>query len=158
MLLLFLSLCMVLISMWQCAHNFILESRLATFFYRPLFIIVGYCSHICMVACRNVKTRWLSMLAPATRLMNEYKPVLAKLHQDVNVKKPKKHAEKCYLGLRDLQVVLRLACLMPMLQGANVLMKYAQQTNIFMYDSLGAVRQLQTQINKQYVEEISKYT
>jgi hypothetical protein len=84
------------------------------------------------------------MLAPAIRLMNEYKPVLAKLHEDAIVKKPKKHAEKCYSGLQDVQVVLGLASLMPMLRGTNALMKYAQQTNVFVYDYLGIVKQLQT--------------
>jgi hypothetical protein len=98
------------------------------------------------------------MLAPGTRLMNEYKPILAKLHQDATLKKPKKIAEKCYSGLRDVQIVLGLACLMPMLQGANSLMKYAQQTYVFVCDYLGAVKQLQTHINEQYVEESSKYT
>jgi hypothetical protein len=92
------------------------------------------------------------MLAPATRLMNEYKHVLAKLHQDATLKKPKKIAEKCYSGLRDVQIVLGLACLMP-----NSLMKYAQQTDVFVCDYLGAVKQLQTDINEQYVEENSKY-
>jgi hypothetical protein len=97
------------------------------------------------------------MLAPATRLMNEYKPVLAKLHQDATLKKPKKIAEKCYSGLQDVQIVLGLACLMPMLRGANTLMKYAQQIDVFVCDYLGAVKQLQTHINEQYVEESSKY-
>jgi hypothetical protein len=73
---------------------------------------------------RNIKTRWLSMLAPAVRIMNEYRPLLVKMSKDAGVKKPTALATKCFQHLTDIQVLLGLAAILPMLRLANKLMKY----------------------------------
>jgi hypothetical protein len=65
---------------------------------------------------RNIKTRWISMLAPAVRVMNEYRMLLLKFQQDSSMGKPKKIVVKCFTNLVDVQTVIGLACIMPMLR------------------------------------------
>jgi hypothetical protein len=56
--------------------------------------------------------------------MNKSKPLLLKLHVDAKVNKPKGIAVKCYNNLIDVQIILGLSCIIPMLRMANQLMKY----------------------------------
>jgi hypothetical protein len=98
------------------------------------------------------------MLVPTVRLMNEYKPLLVKMHLDANVRKPKELGVKCFSGLRDVQIIIGLASLMPMLQLANKLIKYSQGNEVFVCDYLAAVKQLQTNLAKHYVDSKSKYS
>jgi hypothetical protein len=74
---------------------------------------------------RNIKTRWLSMLAPTVRIMNEYRPLLVKMSKDVGVKKSTALATKCFQHLTNIQVLLGLATILPVLRLANKFMKYA---------------------------------
>ena len=107
---------------------------------------------------RNVKTRWLSMLAPAVRILNEYRPLLVEFQKHTEVRKPKQIALKCFSHLRDVGVLLSLACVMPMLKLTNTLMKYAQQADVFICDYLVAVKKLQMDLQKLYVEEKTQFT
>jgi hypothetical protein len=59
------------------------------------------------------------MLAPAVRVMEEYKPLLVKLKTHATMRKPKKLAVTCYSELCDVQIIVSLACIMPMLTKAN---------------------------------------
>jgi hypothetical protein len=110
------------------------------------------------VACRNIKIRWLSMLAPAVRLMNEYKPLLAKLHVDATARKSKNIARKCYSGLTDVQIVVGLACILPMLRAASSLMKAAQRNDVFISHYLAAVKTLQVDLAQMYLEPKTRFT
>jgi hypothetical protein len=98
------------------------------------------------------------MLAPRVRLMNEYRPLLVKLHQDATVKKPKKIATKAYSGLTDVQIVVGLGCLLPMLKATNALMKAAQHNEVFVCDYLAGVKTLQTDLANMYVEPRTRFT
>jgi hypothetical protein len=60
---------------------------------------------------RNIKTRWISMLSPAIRAMNEYRTLLVKMLEDSKLKKEKvqaKNATICLNHLTDIQIVLGL--------------------------------------------------
>ena len=102
---------------------------------------------------RNIKTRWISMLAPAVRVMNEYRTLLVKFQQDSSVRKPKKIAVKCFTNLVDVQTVIGLACMMPMLRLTQSFMKYAQRNNVFVCDFLARMNTLQKDLNEMYKEE-----
>ena len=91
---------------------------------------------------RNVKTRWLSMLAPVVRIFTEYRPILVEFQQHAGVKKPKMIVVKCFSHMRNVAVLLSLACIMSMLKLANKLMKYAQQANVFICNYLVAIKKL----------------
>jgi hypothetical protein len=107
---------------------------------------------------RNIKTRWISMLAPAVRVMNEYRMLLLKFQQDSSMGKPKKIVVKCFTNLVDVQTVIGLACIMPMLRLTQSLMKYAQRNSIFVCDFLAGVKILQKDLNEMYKEERTAFT
>jgi hypothetical protein len=65
------------------------------------------------------------MLAPTVRIMNEYRPLLVKMSKDVGVKKSTALATKCFQHLTNIQVLLGLATILPVLRLANKFMKYA---------------------------------
>jgi hypothetical protein len=98
------------------------------------------------------------MLAPAVRLMNEYKPLLLKLHEDATVRKPKKIAVKCYNGLTDVQIILGLSCIIPILRLTNQLMKYGQRNDVFVCDYLASVKRLQRDLSQIYIEEKTRFS
>jgi hypothetical protein len=107
---------------------------------------------------RNIKTRWISMLVPTVRVMNEYRTLLVKFHQDSNMRKLKKIAVKCFTNLVDVQIVIGLAYIMPMLRLTQSLMKYAQRNDVFVCDFLAGVKTLQKDLNEMYKEERTAFT
>jgi hypothetical protein len=72
---------------------------------------------------RNIKTRWISMLVPTVRVMNEYRTLLVKIQQVSSMRKPKKIAVKCFINLVDVWTIIGFACIMPMLRLTQSLMK-----------------------------------
>jgi hypothetical protein len=98
------------------------------------------------------------MLKPAIRIMNEYKPLLVKLKEDASVKNPTKLSLKYFSGLTDVQIIVGLTCLMPMLRMANGLMKAAQKNDAFVCDYLTAIKIFQRDLAQMYIEPHSRFT
>jgi hypothetical protein len=63
------------------------------------------------------------MLLPTKRVLPEYHALVWKMHQDVDTITQVAHNLEL---LCDLEVVLALSCIMPMLEGLNELMKFSQ--------------------------------
>jgi hypothetical protein len=111
------------------------------------------------IMLRNVKTRWISLLEPLRRIMDEYKTLIAKMCEDDVVKKlyltVKQAAAKettrlnCDL-LCDVGTLLALPCLMPLLQSVDSLMNFAQSNHVFVSDYVAAVKICQTQLYMMY--------
>jgi hypothetical protein len=98
---------------------------------------------------RNVKTRWISMLGPARRVLEEYKPLVTKMAVDA----PKELAAKKNLSmLLDWQNMLTLPCLMPMLHSVNSLIKFAQSPACYIVDFISAVKICQGDLYRLYVD------
>jgi hypothetical protein len=92
---------------------------------------------------KNIKTRWISMLSPAIRAMNEYRTLLVKMLEDSKLKKEKVHAKNatiCLDHLTNIQIVLGLTSLLPMLRLSQSLIKFAQKQDAFVCDFLAAVQ------------------
>jgi hypothetical protein len=70
------------------------------------------------------------MLVHAAQLMNKYKPLMLKLQEDAIVRKPKRIVVKCCNGLTNVQIILDLSCIIPMLRLAKQLMKHGQTNNL----------------------------
>ncbi len=70
----------------------------------------------------NVKIQWISMLNPAKRMMAKYRTLLVKMGMDYNTNQPRKFN---YEYLSDLQILLGLVCILPMLKSMHVLIKFA---------------------------------
>jgi hypothetical protein len=70
---------------------------------------------------RNIKTCWISMLSPLEWLLVKYKSMVVKMHMDA----PKSKSAWDNLDLLcDLELVLGLPCILPMLEVVHTLIKY----------------------------------
>ncbi len=70
----------------------------------------------------NVKTRWISMLSPAKRIMVEYKTLLVKMTLD-NL--TNQQAMLNYEHLCGIHIFFRLVCILPLLESVHALIKFA---------------------------------
>ncbi len=70
---------------------------------------------------RNIKTWWISMLSPLEWLLAKYKSMVVKMYMDA----PKSKSVWDNLDLLcDLELVLGLPCILPMLEVVHTLVKY----------------------------------
>ncbi len=97
----------------------------------------------------NVKTRWISMLSLAKRMMVEYKTLLVKMVMDQNTNQQSKFN---YKHLCDLQILLGLACIFPLLKSMHVLIKFAQMWDIFVYDLVATIKICQDDFYNMYFD------
>jgi hypothetical protein len=70
----------------------------------------------------NIKARWISMLSPLKRLLIKYKSLVLKMYMDALKRKPT--LDNLDL-LCDLELVLGLPCILPMLEIVHTSIKYA---------------------------------
>lgn len=87
------------------------------------------------------------MLKPAKRILTQYPVLLYKMHLDAPTLKT---AQTNLEFLVDVQTLLGLACLMPMLEEINRFIKFAQSRNIFVCDFVAALRHCQTELFTHY--------
>jgi hypothetical protein len=103
---------------------------------------------------RQVKTRWLSMMSPAIRMMNEYKTLVVKMMEDEQAVDA---AKTSFQHLMDIQIVVSLSCLIPMLKSLHQLMQLGQKRDVYICDYLDALRQCQADITAFYITDRTKY-
>jgi hypothetical protein len=82
----------------------------------------------------NVKTRWISMLPPLRRVLQEYRPLIIKLYGDTLVKPAIKGSKKNYNMLADVRRLFSLAVIIPLLQTVKNLIVFAQSSAIYVCD------------------------
>lgn len=102
----------------------------------------------------NIKTCWISMLLPTKRVMSEYRALVLKMHWDVDTITQVAHNLEL---LCDLQVMLSLSCIMPMLEGLNELMKFSQSQECFVCYFVVALKLCQANLYYQYNEPHNAY-
>jgi hypothetical protein len=104
---------------------------------------------------RNVKTRWISCLEPVKRLMSEYKALVLKMHLDSS----SLATAKANLNLlSEIELLLGLACILPMLEALNYLIKFSQQSTCFVCDMVAAVKLCQADLYSWYVDSDTAYS
>jgi hypothetical protein len=86
---------------------------------------------------KQVKTRWLSMLSPAIRVMNEYRTLVVKMMEDQDEVDT---AKTSFHHLIDIQIVVSLSCLIPMLKCLHHLMQLGQKRDVYICDYLDALK------------------
>lgn len=115
---------------------------------------------------KNVKTRWVSLLAPLRRVMGEYKTLIAKMCEDATVKEPemthkemaaRESARRNYDLLCDVGTLLALPCVMPMLESMDFLVKFAQSRNVFVSDYVAVVRICQAELHQMYSDHTTAW-
>ncbi|KAG0572981.1 hypothetical protein KC19_VG138700 [Ceratodon purpureus] len=102
---------------------------------------------------RNVKTRWISMLSPALRIMNEYNVLVVKFHQDSQAAS----VTNVLAYLTDVQILLGLACLLPMLRSLHSLIKFAQGRDLFVCDYVAPIHCCMEEVQAFYVDEAKSF-
>jgi hypothetical protein len=65
-----------------------------------------------------IKMQWISMLLPTKRVLSKYCALVLKMHWDVNVVTQAAHNLELFY---NLEVMMGLSCIMPMLEGLNEL-------------------------------------
>lgn len=111
------------------------------------------------------------MLAPAVRVMNEYKVLLVKMQidsepptkDDTGKKMPKdkkliKLAKKNLGFLCDIQILLGLSGLLPLLRCVQSLMKFAQGRDLFVCDYVAAIQVCMAEITAFYVDDTTAFS
>ena len=86
---------------------------------------------------RNVQTHWISMRSPAKCVFSEYKTLMVKMEVDMTPTDSYKvlaGAKENFDLLADVEVLLSLACFIPLLDVVYHLMKLSQEKDIFISD------------------------
>jgi hypothetical protein len=90
------------------------------------------------------------MMSPAIRVMNEYRTLVVKMMEDQN---EVESARTSFHHLIDIQIVLSLSCLIPMLKCLHNLMQLGQKRDVFICDFLSALKHCQANITAYYMSE-----
>ncbi len=94
------------------------------------------------------------MFSPLKRLLVEYKSLVVKMYMDA----PKsKHAQDNLDFLCDLELVIGLPCILPMLEVVHTLIKYAQRWNVFICEFLDTMKSIEGKLYHLYVIPFCKY-
>ena len=104
---------------------------------------------------KNVKTRWISCLEPVKRVMSEYKALMLKMQMDSS-SLPTTKANMNLLC--EIELLLDLACILPMLEALNYLIKFSQQTTCFVYNIVATVKLCQADLYSWYVDSDTTYS
>jgi hypothetical protein len=102
----------------------------------------------------NVKIRWISCLEPVKRVMSKYKVLVLKMHLDSQ----SLATTKANLNLLcEIELLFGLACVLPMLEALNYLVKFSQQRACFVCDMVVVVKLCQADLYSSYVDSENAY-
>ncbi len=92
---------------------------------------------------KDIKTQWSSMIFLATKVLSEYRALVLKMHQDFATISQVAHNLQL---LCDLEAMLGLSSLMPMLEGLNELIKFSQSQQCLVCDFVFAMKLCQANL------------
>jgi hypothetical protein len=96
---------------------------------------------------RNVKTRWISLLSLAKRVMAKYRTFLVKMVLDNLTNQ----------HLCDFQILLGLPCILTLLEFVHALIKFAQIRDVFVCDLMAIIKVNQRDLYNMYLEQSSNF-
>jgi hypothetical protein len=104
---------------------------------------------------KNIETRWISMRSPAKRIMSEYTTLMVKMGFDMTPA----HGQRSNAGagdnfdmLVDVEVLLSLACFIPLLDAVHYLAKFFQARDIFICDFMQAIKVCQDELARKFID------
>ncbi len=103
---------------------------------------------------QNVKTRWISMLNFAKKVIVKYKILLVKM---VLNNLTNQQAKMNYEHLCDLQILLGLACILSLLELVHVFIKFVQMKDVFMCNLMVIIKVCQGDLYNMYLEQTSNF-
>jgi len=102
----------------------------------------------------NIKTCWISMFSPLKRLLTKYKLLVVKMYMDAPKSKPTQDNLDL---LCDLELVLGLPCILPMLEVVLTLIKYAQRWDVYICEFFDTMKSTKAELYHFYVNPLYKY-
>jgi hypothetical protein len=105
----------------------------------------------------NVKTRWISMLSPLKRVLSEYCVLIVKMYADMQARPAVKGAEANFTRLADVQTLLSLASLLPLLESVKNLVVFAQSPSVYVCDFTRALKLCYQDIHDSYRSATSAF-
>ncbi len=101
---------------------------------------------------RNVKMRWISMLNPLKCIMSKYKSLIMKMHLDSSKTKA---AQNNLVLFGDLELILPLPCLLPMLEVMHIFINFAQRQDVFIVEFMDAMKFAEVELLCLYITPYS---
>ncbi len=101
-----------------------------------------------------IKIKWINMVAPSKVILEEFKTLLVKMAQDAIVNKST--TTNCELTC-EVETILVLTSMMPMLQTLQGLNKYVQNHETFICDFVNNVKLFQVDLHNMHCGEEKKY-
>jgi hypothetical protein len=98
---------------------------------------------------KHVRTRWLSLLLPAQRVISEYRTLVMKMELD-NAKET--NSKALLASLTDVETLLGLACLVPLMEVVDCMMQFVQSRDVYICDFVGALRECQLQLSTMFLD------
>jgi hypothetical protein len=95
------------------------------------------------------------MLSPTKKMMAQYKTLLVKMALDNTTNQ---QAKLNYEKLCDLQVLLGLSYILPLLESIDALVKFAQMKDVSVCDLVATIKLCQSDIYMMYCDQTSKFT
>lgn len=107
---------------------------------------------------RDVETRWISHAAPMTRLLEQF-PAVLKHVVDLSSTEPHNlKVQEMYSRLTDLERLLALAAVQPMLAELQVLIKVTQKRDVYVGDLSDAITSTLSKLDQLYLQEGQAFT
>ncbi len=103
---------------------------------------------------QNVKTRWISMIAPTKHVWYKYEPLLVKMAKDVTTVD---NAKANYELLCNVETLLGLPHVLPLLECVQILSNFAQSYQVFICDFIATVKIYHQNLFKLYCDPNHKY-
>jgi hypothetical protein len=96
---------------------------------------------------KNVKTRWINMISCIKHIMEQYCALIANMHDDVLRNNIGIHNLSLFC---DLELILGLHAIFPLLHCVHTLIKFVQSCDIFMCDFIDAMKIYQLEPHYSY--------
>jgi hypothetical protein len=103
---------------------------------------------------QNIKTRWINMLNLTKQVMSMYMPFVARMVEDIPSIVIAKHNFELFY---DVNLLISLSCLLPMLETIHVLIKFALKKDVFVCDFITTIKICNGQLYSHYFDLETKY-
>jgi hypothetical protein len=104
---------------------------------------------------KSIEICWISMRSPAKKIMSEYTTLMVKMGFDMTPI----HGQRLNVGagdnfnmLVDIEVLLSLACFIPLLDAVHYLAKLSQAHDIFICDFMQAIKVCQDELVRKFID------